>query len=419
MDNTRDTAMPFAVYVLGIGIFSMTTSEFMVSGMMPQLAEQFGVGIPAIGFLISAFAGAMSIGGPLITMGLLKVRPKQVLLVLLGSFLVGETIGALSDSYSTMMIARLITGATSSAFFGAALAVCATIVGPHQRGRASSIVLGGLMIGTVLGLPAATFISQSFGWRASFWSMTALALVTGLITAWTIPAVAKSEGIGLRGELTALANSRLWAALLTSMLIIGATFSAFSYFAPILTRVTGFPTSAVPWLLVVYGVATVVGNYVVGRLADRYTIQVLTTGLVSLIVVLTGFALLAQNRVATVVALIALGLVGVTMNPAMVTRVMRIANDRPLVNTVHTAIITLGVATGSSVGGIFIDAGYGLSSPLWIGAGLAALGLLTLIPDLVRLVPRKGGNPGQHGDTRGVEPAGRNPRTHASRMTSS
>ena len=388
MDKNKETSIPLAVYVLGLGIFSMTTSEFMVSGLMPELISQFGVSFAAIGFLITAYAAAMTIGGPLLTVGLLKIPRKTALLMLVGVFCVGQALGAVSNTYEVMLVTRVITGVAASAFFGVSLAVCVEIVGPQLRGRASSIVLGGLMVGTVIGLPAATLISQSSGWRISFWAVAVLALVVGLITLWAVPASPKPAAVSLRAELTAFRNGRLWAAFATSMLIIGATFAAFTYFTPILIQLSGFSLATLPWLLVVYGIATVIGNNVVGRLADRYTIPVLAVGLLSLILVLTAFALFAEYRVPTVAALVALGLVGVTMNPAMATRVMRTSNDRPLVNTVHTAVITLGIVIGSWAGGVVIDAGYGLTSPLWVGAVLAVLGFLTLLPDLAQLRAR-------------------------------
>lgn len=376
--------MPLAIYVLGLGIFSMATSEVMVTGLMPLLASDFHVSVGAVGFLVSAYALAMTIGGPLLTVGLLKVSRKTALLMIFAGFVLAQSFAAISTDYVVMLVARVVTGAASSAFFGVALALCVEIVGPSQRGRASSIVLGGLMVGTVLGLPGATLIGQSFGWRVSFWVVAALALIAGLITMSTVPATPRPEGVRLQEELTAFRAGKLWAVFATSLLVIGATFAAFSYFAPILTEVSGFGLATVPWLLVVYGAATVIGNNIVGRLADRYTILILAIGLLSLIAVLTIFALFAQYRLVAIAALIVLGLVGVTMNPAMVTRVMRTSNDRPLVNTVHTAVITLGIVVGSWAGGLAIDVGYGLRSPLWIGAVLAVIGFLTLLPDLRR-----------------------------------
>ncbi|GAA3189398.1 MFS transporter [Streptomyces ramulosus] len=375
--------MPLTVYVLGLGIFAMVTSELQVSGLMPVMARGLDVPIPQIGYLISYYAFAMAVGGPLLAVALLRLRHKSGLMVLFALFVLGEALAAASPGYAVMVLARIVTGAVSGAFFGVALAVCVEVADEKLRGRATSLVLGGLMVGTVLGLPGANLIGQHWGWRASFWTVTALTAVVGLITAATVPALEKQEARSLREETAELKRPRLWAVFSTSTLVIGATYAAFSYFTPILKQVTGFGDGTVPLLLIAYGVATVIGNNVVGRLADRHTLPVLTAGLIALTAFLTLFGLLADQPVPAVVALLGTGLVGVTMNPALVTRVMRTANGRPLVNTVHTSMITMGVVIGSWAGGLGIGAGYGLRAPLWVGATLAVLGFLSLLPDLI------------------------------------
>jgi len=199
-------------------------------------------------------------------------------------------------------------------------------------------------------------------------------------------------GGGLRRELGVFRHPKLWLVLSTSTLVIGATFSAFSYFNPILTEIAGFSSGSVPLLLVAYGAANLVGNVIVGRLADRYTIPVLLTGLLSNGIFLAAFALLADVPVAALVFMLAIGLVGVTMNPAMAARVQRAGNTGPLVNTVHSSFITLGIILGSALGGLAIPH-FGLTSPVWIGVGMAALGALTLIPDLRHRPPRRPESP--------------------------
>ncbi|MET3291735.1 UNVERIFIED_CONTAM: DHA1 family inner membrane transport protein [Brevibacillus sp. OAP136] len=374
--------MPFAIYILGLAIFAMTTSEFMVAGMMNTLAADFGVSVSAIGYLISAYAAAMVVGGPLLTVGLLRVSSKRALLALVFLFLLGQTVGALAWNYESMMAARIITGIASSAAFGVSLSICAALVSPDSLGRAASIVLGGLMFATVIGLPATTVVAQSFGWRSSFWAVDLLVLAAGIAAQWIIPASPPATSINLRRELAAFRNRSLWAAYATSALIIGATFAAFSYFSPIFTDLTGFAAEAVPWLLALYGTATVVGNLITGRLADRFMMPILTVGLCLLTASLITLAFGATDPTITIITVIVIGLVGVPMNPAMVTRVMRAGGSSALVNTVHTAVITFGLAVGSSVGGMAISAGYGLTSPLWVGLLLAALGLLSLLPYL-------------------------------------
>ncbi|MEU8891782.1 MFS transporter [Streptomyces sp. NPDC048442] len=375
--------MPLAIYVLAMGIFAMVTSEFVVAGLMPQMADGLDVTIPQIGYLITAFAVAMAVGGPVLTMTVVKLPQKKALMVLFAVFLVGNVAAATAVDYAVMLAARLVTGTASAAFFGVSLSLCAQLARPELRARATAMALNGLMLGTLLGLPLSTLVGERLGWRAAFWTITGLTVLAAGATAVGVPKLGRAEDGGdIRQELRVFRDRRFWLVLSTSTLIIGATFSAFSYFNPILTEVTGFSAGTVPLLLVAYGAATVVGNHIVGRLADRYALPVLATGLALNLLFLTGFALLAELPLPAVVFMLGIGLVGVTMNPAMITRVQRTANARPFVNTVHSSFITLGIIIGSSVGGLTIGA-WGLRSPLWLGAVLAALGLLTLVPELV------------------------------------
>jgi len=374
--------MPFIIYLLGAGIFALTTSEYMVSGLMPALSAEFGVSFSAIGYLVTFYAAAMAVGGPLLTVGLLRVSRKNALLGLIGLFVGGQIIGSLAQSYDMMVVARLITGTAAAAFFGVALTACAELVDRSLFARATSIVLGGLMVGTVLGLPAATLLGERFGWRVSFIAVAAIALLVGLLVMKVMPTIPVSpDAPSLRSELVAFRNGKLWGIYATSMLLIGATFAGFTYFVPILTDVSGFSPTMVPLLLVVYGLATLVGNNIVGRLADRYTITVIVVGLVAAIAAMVVFAMFGQIQVIAVTALVIIGLTGVSMNPALVTRGARAGKNNMLVNSVHTAFIMLGVMAGSWIGGVGIDTGVGLQGALWVGAGLGMLALSTLVSE--------------------------------------
>ncbi|MFJ8822631.1 MFS transporter [Streptomyces sp. NPDC102467] len=375
--------MPRAVYVLAFGVFAMVTSEFVVAGLMPQMAHGLHATIPQIGYLITAFAAAMAFGGPFLTVALLKVPQKRALAILFAVFLAGNVLAATASTYAVMLVARLVTGVASQAFFGVALSLCAQLTRPEVRGRAVSVALNGLMLGTLLGLPLATYIGDRLGWRAAFWVVSALAVLAAAATLAGVPNLPGGTGSGqLRTEFRVFRSARLWLTLSTSTLVIGATFAAFSYLNPILTGISGFGAGTVPLLLVAYGAATVVGNMVVGRLADRHTLTVLLVGLALNSLFLLGFALFAQLSAAAVLCMLGIGLVGVTMNPAMAVRVQRRANAGALVTSVHTSFITLGIIVATSVGGVAIDA-YGLRAPLWLGLALAVAGIATLVPDLL------------------------------------
>lgn len=382
--------MPKSVHIMAIGIFAMVTSELVVGGLMPQMSEDLGVTIPKVGYLITAFALAMALGGPLLALGVFRLSTRRALLSLFAVFLVGNALAAAATSYELMAFARLVTGAASGAFFGVAVSAAAQVTAPELRGRATSVVLQGLMLGTALGLPLSTLIGGRFGWRAVFVAIGVLTLVAAVATALALPAPEGSQRETnqparreLAAELRVFRRPGLWFVMATSTLIIGATFAAFSYFTPILTEVTGFSRGSVPLLLLGYGAATVVGNLVVGRLAQSHTFPVLLGGLTLNAVFLTAFALLADYRVAAPLAVIGVGLVGITLNPAMITRVQRAGNTGMLVNTAHSSFITLGVVLGSWLGGLGITA-FDLRAPLWVGAVLAVLALVAIVPAALR-----------------------------------
>ncbi len=378
----RSPSIPFVVHLLGLTIFSLTTAEFMVAGMMPSLAAALNVSTGEIGYLISYYALGMAIGGPVLTMLLLALRipDKPALFWLLMLYVAGAVLSAAATTYGVMAAGRVVMGVASAACFGVSLTICAGLVAPEARGRAASFVLGGLMLAPVFGVPATAWVEQHYGWRVSFWAVAVLSMLCTAVVAWRVPASKDHGRISLAAELRFLVNGGLWAAYATSALIIGATFAAFSYFLPIFTEVTGFAAAAIPWLLVVYGLANVVGNLIVGRLADRHTMTVLAGGLGILALALGVFALFAHNAVVSVMAFLGIGLTGVALNPAMVARVMQSASPVSLVNTMHASLITAGLAVGSWAGGATIDAGYGWRSPLWVGVALALAGLLSLAP---------------------------------------
>ncbi|GJI99944.1 MFS transporter [Duganella rhizosphaerae] len=374
--------MPLLVYILGLTIFSLTTSEFMVAGMMPSLALALGEPVTRIGYLISLYAIGMVVGGPLITVGMLKLRitKKDGLLGLLSLYVIAQSIAASATSYDVMACARLATGVAASACFGVSLAICADLVGVHARGRAAAVVIGGLMLASVVGVPMATLIDQHLGWRASFWLVVLLTVLCMVLVTLLMPRSRPSQAVSLGSELKEFRNPHLWTAYASSGLIIGAIFAAFSYFAPILTEVSGFPPSSIPWLLGVYGVANVVGNGVVGRFADQYTIPIMVGGMLILSISLALFAVFAHDQTISIALLVVTGLVGMSMNPAIIARVMRTAHPGPLVNTIHTSVINIGLGAGSWIGGLGIAAGHGMRSPLWVGVALAVLALLSLLP---------------------------------------
>jgi predicted MFS family arabinose efflux permease len=381
---TTRSKLPPTVYLLGLTIFSLVTAEFMVAGMMPALADAFSVSLAQVGNLIAFYALGMALGGPPVTVLLLSrgISNKRALVTLLAVYVAAGALAAAAPTYAILVLARIIMGVASAVCIGLCMTVCAGLVAPAFRGKAVSVVLAGLMLSPVAGVPLTAWVEQHFGWRASSWLVVLLALICSVLAATRLPrGEAGSEPV-LREQWASLKNRSLWAAYLTSGLIIGATFAAFSYCTPILIHEVGMLPGQVAPLLALYGVANLLGNMIVGRVADRHTLPALGWGLALLVLAMAGFALAGEHRWLNLGCFIAIGLTGVALNPAMVARVMKAAEPGALVNALHTSVITAGLALGSWAGGAAIDAGYGLRAPLWVGAGLAFLGLLSLIRPL-------------------------------------
>lgn len=381
---TRRSGLPSDVYLLGLTIFSLVTAEFMVAGMMPSLANAFSVSLAQVGNLIAFYALGMALGGPPVSALLLAngVSNKRALVALLACYVAAGALAASAPSYPVLAFARIVMGVASAVCIGLCMTVCAALVPLEKRGNAVSVVLAGLMLSPVIGVPMTTWVEQHVGWRASSWLVVALAMACTALAARRLPAGSKSSEPALREQWADLKNPALWAAYVTSGLIIGATFAAFSYCTPILIREVGVAPHFVAPLLALYGVANLFGNYVVGRLADRYTLPVLGAGLALMVLALGGFAMAGTHQWLNLTCFFGLGLTGVALNPAMVTRVMKAADPGALVNIMHTSVITAGLALGSWAGGAAIDAGYGLRAPLWVGAALALLGLLSVLRPL-------------------------------------
>ncbi|MFD1198144.1 MFS transporter [Brucella gallinifaecis] len=384
--STQAREIPLVVYCLTLGIFALTTSELMISGMMPALQQAFGRSVSDIGNLISVYALGMTVGGPLVTILFLalKIENKRGLLFLLVFYALAQSIAASTSNFHVMLVARVLTGMAAATSFGLMLAITAQLVIPELRGRASSLVFAGLMLCTVLGVPLATLITTSFGWRSSFWAIVVLILFCALVIAIKIEARPNSAGINLSSELNEMRKPRLWAAYATSALVIGASFSVYSYLAPITVQLSGFSEAQLPFLLAVYGAANIAGNYVIGRFADRHTIATIFTGILIMLAAMLLFALFAELKTATILAIVMIGLTGIALNPAFIARVMRIAHPGALVNAMHASVINIGLGVGPWAGGYALSAGYSLYAPLWVGVIMTLLGLLTLAPRVLR-----------------------------------
>ena len=386
---TTRSKLPPTVYLLGLTIFSLVTAEFMVAGMMPALAAAFSVSLAQVGNLIALYALGMALGGPPVTLLLLSrgISNQRALVGLLAVYVLAGALAAAAPTYTVLALARIVMGISSAACIGLCMTICAGLVSLQDRGRAISVVLAGLMLSPVAGVPMTAWVEHHYGWRASAWLVVGLASLCTILVATRLPRAEAGAEPSLGSQWVSLKNRSLWGAYVTSGLIIGATFAAFSYCTPILIGEVGVAPAQVAPLLALYGVCNVLGNMVVGRIADRHTYGALGWGLALLVLALGGFALAGQLFWLNLACFLTVGLTGVALNPAMVARVMKAAEPGALVNTLHTSVITAGLAFGSWAGGAVLDAGMGLRAPLWVGAAMALLGLLSLLRPWYQATP--------------------------------
>ncbi|MFD1146287.1 MFS transporter [Saccharothrix hoggarensis] len=366
--------MPPALVALAIGAFGIGTTEFVIVGLLPQVAGDLGVSIPSAGLLVSGYALSVVVGAPLITAGGSRVPRKQLLVGLMGLFILGNLVCAVADDYAVLMAGRVVAALCHGAFFGVGSVVAAGLVAPDRRARAIALMFTGLTVANVLGVPMGTALGQAFGWRSTFWAVTALG-VAGLvgIIALVPPQPAST---GLRGELAVFRRPGVWLALVTTALGFGAVFASFTYIAPMMTEVAGFAPGAVTWLLVLFGAGLFVGNVIGGRAADRRLMPSLYAFLGALVVVLVVFAFTAHWAVPAAITIALLGVFGFATVAPLQARVLEQASGAPaLASAANIAAFNLGNAAGAWLGGVAIDAGYGYTAPNWVGAGLALAGL--------------------------------------------
>ncbi|MDP4544699.1 MULTISPECIES: MFS transporter [Psychrobacter] len=374
--------MPLAVYILGLAIFAVGTAELMVAGMTATLSQAFGISVGDVGHLISYYAFGVMLGGPVLTYFFLKykVQYRKVLLILLALYVVVQGLSAFISSHAILIAIRFITGVLCAGCLSLSLAISMAMVPNHNKPRAAAIVIGGFMISNVFGVPLATMIDQQWGWRITFGLVAVLVFVSLIALVRLLPEVSGGGQLRMEEEIKAFKNKAYWKACVTSCLILGASFAAFSYFVPVLVDITGFSMHVVPFILMAFGFSNIVGNTITGRLAHNHSLKIMLVGLTVLSISLFAFAIFAEYKTVAILAIILIGLSGVPMNPAMMARIVSVAHPGPMVNAVHTSVINIGLGGGSYIGGVAITNGYGLRSGLWIGVILAVLALASLLP---------------------------------------
>ncbi|TDN43613.1 DHA1 family inner membrane transport protein [Curtobacterium flaccumfaciens] len=363
--------MPAGLIALALGGFGIGLTEFVITGLLPEVAADYGVTETTAGWLVTGYALAVIVGALGLTAATTRLPRKPVLIGLLVLFIIGNTLSALAPVYGVMMLGRVIAALCHGAFFGIGSVVASNMVAREKRASAVALMFTGLTASNVLGVPFGTFLGQALGWRATFWAIAAIGVVALVGVLVLVPAVRVTETPSLSRELSAFRSGQVWLSLGITVLGYGGMFGAFTYIAYTLTSVSGFASSTVPWLLVVFGVGLFVGNFAGGKLASRSIDGTLLVVLVVLTVVLALFAVVATSPVLTVIALVLMGAFGFATVPALQTRVMQYADHAPtLASGANIAAFNLGNALGAWIGGLTIAAGLGYTSPIWAGAGI-------------------------------------------------
>ncbi|MER5389649.1 Cmx/CmrA family chloramphenicol efflux MFS transporter [Saccharopolyspora sp. NPDC002686] len=371
--------MPLAIYVLGLGIFTQGTSEFMLSGLLPNIASDLGVSIPDAGLLISAFAIGMVVGAPLLAIATMRWPRRTALAALQVVFIAAHVVGALAPGYWVLFATRIVSALSYAGFWAVAVATGVSLVAPNARSRAVAIIAGGLTLATIVGVPAGTALSQFTGWRAVFWAVTALTLGSLLCSLLTIreDAGAQGETRSISAELRAMNRPQLWLSYAITALTFGAVIVSFSYLAPLLTDVTGLPEQWVPAQLALFGVGGLLGMSIGGRTAQAHPIRTLLFGLSTLVLASALLAVAADDALITTALVFALGVSGFITNPALQSRVFALAPGAPtLVGAGNTSAFNIGNTVAPALGGLAINAGLGFTSVAWVGAAIGAAALL-------------------------------------------
>ncbi|TFI28165.1 MFS transporter [Streptomyces sp. 4R-3d] len=374
--------MPLAVYILGLSVFALGTSEFMLSGLLPPIADDMDVSIPQAGLLISAFAIGMVVGAPLLAAGTLRMPRRTTLIALISVFGLGQVAGALAPTYEVLFVSRVVSAFACAGFWAVGAAVAIAMVPKTSRARAMAVMIGGLSIANVLGVPAGAFLGTHLGWRSAFWAVGAASAIALVGVATLIPRIPLPERKPeLRRELLIYRDRQVWLAIAITALAAGGVFCAFSYLAPLLTDVAGLDEGWVPTVLALFGVGALIGTVIGGRVADAHLFGVLLSGVVASTVFLAALALLASSAVAVVVLSLLLGFSAFFTAPALNARMFNVAAAAPiLAGATATSAFNLGNTGGPWLGGTVIDAGLGFASTAWAGAAMTvvAAGLVAL-----------------------------------------
>ena len=385
--------MSLPLLALFLAAFAFGTAEFVIAGVLPDVALGLGVSIPVAGFLISGYAMGIALGGPLLTLLTKKLNRKRLVLLLGAGFTLGQALCAIAPSFETLMLARIFVSVLHGSYFGIAFILATGLVPPERRGFAMALILAGLTVSNILGVPGGTAIGNALGWRTTFWAVGALGLIATLIVAAALPANAGAAvtGGGFRREFSALRRQQVASGLLVAVLVMIGQYSLFTYIAPLLTEITGLDSQAIPVILLLYGVGSTVGVFIGGRLADWRLLPSLIAILSVQTLLFAGLYFVSPHPVLMSIGVVLWGGANFAFGSPLQSRMLIWAADAPnLTSSLIPAGFNVGIAIGALLGAALLDAGFGYRALPLIGT--VALALAAIIVSISALLERRAGN---------------------------
>lgn len=369
--------MPLPILALAIASFCIGTTEFVIMGLLPEVAADLAVSIPSAGLLVTGYALGVVFGAPIIAVATAHMRRKPVLVALASLFVVGNFLCAVAPTYWTLMAARVITAFGHGAFFGIGSVVAASLVPKNKQASAIALMFAGLTLANILGVPGGTALGEAFGWRATFLAVVVLGLFSVAAIAWLVPAnVAPPSGGGLRGEVRVLAKLQVWLAMLISALASASLFAVFTYIKPYLMGVSGLSTEAVTWVLLLFGGGMTIGNVIGGRLADWKLMPTVIGTLAVLIALFACFARFGATANIAIAVVFLWGMLVFVIVPPLQIRVVETASDGPnLAATLNQGAFNIGNAAGAWIGGLALSFGVSYANLPLVGAQVAVFAL--------------------------------------------
>ncbi|MGH1591594.1 MFS transporter [Methylobacterium phyllosphaerae] len=370
---------PLPILALAVASFGIGTTEFVIMGLLPEVAQSFGVTIPQAGYLVSGYAMGVVVGAPIVAIATAGLPRKSALLALIGVFLAGNLGCAVAPSYGLLMAARILTAFAHGAFFGIGAVVARDLVPRKKRTQAVSLMFAGLTLANVLGVPLGTALGQAAGWRATFWAVVAIGLAAAASIQFCVPAGLPGTRGRLVSEFRALGRWPVLRPMLISTLSSVSFFTVFTYITPFLTGVTGFTPQGVTGVLFAAGLGLTIGNLVGGHLADRGAMATIVGSFLGIVAVLLVLAAVAHHPALTVAVIVLWsGLVFALVSPLQIW-VVEAASDAPnLASTLNQGAFNLGNATGAWIGGMALTLGadYGQLPLIAAAVSLSGLGLV-------------------------------------------